>query len=97
MFSVIEIHRHKDYWEDPEKFDPERFADNAGMKHPAYFPFGAGPRMCIGNNFAMSEMIIAVREIIKTYRIEEKTSPIEIKPLITLKPKNATLVFIPRT
>ncbi|RMB59204.1 cytochrome P450 [Dokdonia sinensis] len=97
LFSVIEIHKHKDYWENPENFDPDRFADNAGMKHPAYFPFGAGPRMCIGNNFAMSEMIIAVREIVSMYKIEQKTTPIEIKPLITLKPKNATLVFIPRS
>jgi len=97
LFSIYEIHRHPDYWENPEVFDPDRFSDNAGMKFEAYFPFGAGPRMCIGNNFAMYEMILAVTEIIKTYRVIPKTPSIEIKPLITLKPQNAILEFIPRS
>ena len=97
LFSVIEIHKHKDFWEYPEQFNPDRFADNAGMKHPAYFPFGAGPRMCIGNNFAMYEMILAVTEVVKQYTIVSKDTPIEIKPLITLKPQNAILTFIPRS
>lgn len=96
LFSVIEIHKHKDFWEDPHTFNPDRFADNAGMKHKAYFPFGAGPRMCIGNNFAMYEMVLAVTEIIKKYKIKPKETPIEIKPLITLKPQNAILEFIQR-
>ncbi|WP_299682472.1 cytochrome P450 [uncultured Dokdonia sp.] len=96
LFSIIEIHKHKDFWEDPEAFNPDRFANNAGMKHKAYFPFGAGPRMCIGNNFAMYEMILAVTEIVKRYKIIAKDTPIEIKPLITLKPQNAMLEFIPR-
>ncbi|MFT5750842.1 MAG: cytochrome P450 [Flavobacteriales bacterium] len=97
LFSIIEIHKHKEYWEHPEAFDPDRFADNAGMKHPAYFPFGAGPRMCIGNNFAMYEMVLAVTEVVRRYTITSKSTPIEIKPLITLKPQNAILTFIPRT
>jgi len=66
------------------------------MKHKAYFPFGAGPRMCIGNNFAMYEMVLAIAEVVKKYKIKKKETPIEIKPLITLKPQNAILEFIPR-
>ncbi len=97
LFSIIEIHKHKDFWEDPERFDPDRFANNAGMKQVAYFPFGAGSRMCIGNNFAMYEMILAVTEVVSRYQIIAKDTPIEIKPLITLKPQNAILEFIPRT
>ena len=96
LFSIVEIHKHKDFWEDPEAFNPDRFANNAGMKHKAYFPFGAGPRMCIGNNFAMYEMVLAITEIVKHYKIKKKETPIEIKPLITLKPQNAILEFIPR-
>lgn len=96
LFSIIEIHKHKGFWEDPEVFNPDRFADNAGMKHKAYFPFGAGPRMCIGNNFAMYEMILAITEVMQHYMIKEKKTPIEIKPLITLKPQNSILEFIPR-
>ena len=97
LFSIKEIHMHKDYWENPEVFNPDRFANNAGMKHKAYFPFGAGPRMCIGNNFAMYEMILAITEIIQQYQLKKKETPIEIKPLITLKPENAILEFIPRS
>lgn len=96
LFSVIEINKHKDFWERPLEFDPTRFENNAGMKHPAYFPFGAGPRMCIGNNFAMYEMIMAVTSLVSRYKIAHKTTPIEIEPLITLKPKNAILEFTVR-
>lgn len=97
LFSVIEIHKHKDFWDRPNEFDPTRFDNNAGMKHQAYFPFGAGPRMCIGNNFAMYEMILAITELVAKFRITPKNTPIEILPLITLKPKNAILEFVPRT
>lgn len=93
LFSIIEIHRHKAFWENPEEFNPDRFANNQSQKHKAYYPFGAGPRMCIGNNFAMYEMILAITEIISKYRISLKQTPIEINPLITLKPKNAILEF----
>lgn len=94
LFSVYEIHRHKDFWEDPTAFKPERFAkENALKLSKHYYPFGAGPRMCIGNNFAMYEMVLAILSLVEKYEIVEKKSPIEIKPLITLKPKNAILEF----
>jgi cytochrome P450 len=94
LFSIIEIHNNPKYWDEPEKFKPERFSNvNPNHYSSQYFPFGAGPRMCIGNNFAMYEMILAIAEITKTYKIAEKKTPIEIKPLITLKPKNAILEF----
>ena len=93
LFSLHEVHRHPDLWEEPDKFKPERF-EQAGRKYSSqYFPFGAGPRKCIGNNFAMFEMIIAVTELISRYRIIPVSNEIEIKPLITLKPKNAFLKF----
>ncbi len=94
LFSILEIHTNPKYWDEPLKFKPERFSDvNPNNFSGHYFPFGAGPRMCIGNNFAMYEMVLAMAEIIKTYKITEKKTPIEIKPLITLKPKNAILQF----
>lgn len=93
LFSVYEMHRHPDLWEQPETFLPERF-DEGGRKFSSqYFPFGAGPRKCIGNNFAMFEMIIAVSELISKYKIHAEFDTIEITPLITLKPKNAFLRF----
>ena len=93
LFSMYEIHRHRDHWQDPEAFIPERFSRER-TQH--YYPFGAGPRKCIGNNFAMYEMILAVAELMSRFRVEPKTGPIEVDPLITLKPKNAILKFLPR-
>lgn len=92
LFSMYEIHRHEDFWENPEAFDPERFVD-AKQYSSCYYPFGAGPRMCIGNNFAMYEMILAVAEVVGRYKITSPPTPIKITPLITLKPKQAILKF----
>lgn len=93
LFSMFEIHRHEKLWKDPEEFRPERFAE-VETKH--YYPFGAGPRKCIGNNFAMYEMILAVSELMYRFRIKPKEDEIQVDPLITLKPKNAILQFNPR-
>jgi cytochrome P450 len=93
LFSVYEIHRHPDFWENPEEFIPERFLDDKIKFSKNYYPFGAGQRMCIGNNFAMYEMILAVITVVERYEITEKNTPILIKPLITLKPFEAILEF----
>ena len=93
LFSIYEIHRHPKLWEQPEEFLPERFSEGSRKFSSQYFPFGAGPRKCIGNNFAMFEMILAVTELVKNYKIYPEFDVIGITPLITLKPKNALLRF----
>mgnify|MGYP001277921401 FL=1 len=93
LFSIHEVHRHPALWEDPNAFKPQRFAEGGRKYSSQYFPFGAGPRKCIGNNFAMFEMIIAVTELVSQYKILPGFDEIDIKPLITLKPKNAILKF----
>jgi cytochrome P450 len=93
LFSVYEIHRHPKLWEQPTAFLPERFAEGSRPFSSQYFPFGAGPRKCIGNNFAMFEMIIAVQELVSKYKLHPNFKDIDITPLITLKPKNALLRF----
>lgn len=93
LFSVYEIHRHPDFWNNPLEFIPERFLDEKIKFSNNYFPFGAGPRMCIGNNFAMYEMILSIITLVEQFEIIEKREPIQIKPLITLKPFNAILEF----
>ena len=96
LFSIYEIHRHPKLWEDPNTFIPERFAEGGRKFSSHYFPFGAGPRKCIGNNFAMFEMVMAVSTLVSQYEIEAQFDTIEITPLITLKPKNGFLKFSKR-
>lgn len=97
LISFYEIHRHEDYWEQPETFNPDRFDPNLKKEFSeCYFPFGAGPRMCIGNNFAMYEMILAIRTIVERYTISTPLTTIPIKPLVTLKPDKAVLKCVPR-
>lgn len=65
IFSPFLIHRDKRFWQNPEVFYPERF-----LKEPerySYFPFGGGPRLCIGNNFAMLELKIILAAIIRNF------------------------------
>ncbi|WP_354668260.1 cytochrome P450 [Winogradskyella psychrotolerans] len=94
LFSILEIHKHKDLWEHPEAFMPERFTPEKAKGYSShYFPFGAGPRKCIGNNFAMFEMIMAVSELVSKFKIYPVQDTIEVNPLITLRPKHAFLKF----
>ncbi|SFR33204.1 hypothetical protein SAMN04490243_0631 [Robiginitalea myxolifaciens] len=89
LFSVYEIHRHPDFWEDPDTFRPERFAPEAGKAPPHFYPFGAGPRKCIGAYFAMMEMTLVLQQLLGKYQLFPGSGEIQIKPLITLKPANA--------
>jgi len=97
LFSVYEMHRHPKLWEQPNTFLPERFNEGSRKFSSQYFPFGAGPRKCIGNNFAMFEMIIAISELVSNYKIHPEFDEIDITPLITLKPKKAFLKFEKRS
>ncbi|MCM4169300.1 Pentalenene oxygenase [Arenibacter antarcticus] len=94
LMSIYELHRYAEYWEKPDQFMPGRFRTLDKMEYgDFYYPFGAGPRMCVGNNFAMVEMIIAITEIIRKYKITTTMDAIELNPLISLKPKGVTLMF----
>jgi len=98
LLSIYEVHKHADFWESPDEFKPERFNPSINKKEYSnqYYPFGAGPRMCVGNNFAMFEMILTIAEIVKKYRVTTPLEKIEINPLITLKPKEVLLTFTKR-
>lgn len=94
LMSVYELHRHKDYWKNPEDFNPDRFApENKKDYSNYYYPFGAGPRMCVGNNFAMYEMILTLALIIKKYRLYTDLKEMTLNPLISLKPQAVPLRF----
>ncbi len=83
-------HRHPDFWERPEEFDPERFtpARSAGRPRFAYFPFGGGQRQCIGAGFAMMEAQILLATLAQHFRcVPVSERPIEPDPQVTLRPR----------
>ncbi|MBT8302576.1 MAG: cytochrome P450, partial [Maribacter sp.] len=97
LMSVYELHRYADFWESPDTFSPERFnIENKKDFQEYYYPFGAGPRMCVGNNFAMYEMVLTVAEIVKKYNLQPVLNEVEINPLISLKPRAVPINFLER-
>jgi cytochrome P450 len=96
-FSQYLTHRHPKYWDDPEKFDPERFTPEGEKSRPkyAYFPFGGGPRICIGNNFAMLEAVTAVAMTARRYSIKLVPGQ-DIRPKMvgTLRPSAPVMVTL---
>ena len=90
LLSPWVTHRHPDFWEDPEGFDPDRFAPEAvAARHRfAYFPFGGGPRLCIGNNFALMEAQLVLATIMRDWRLDLVPGcEVVSEPLVTLRPK----------
>jgi cytochrome P450 len=90
------LHRHEKYWEAPNAFDPDRFTPEKIKARPrcAYLPFGAGPRICIGMNFAMLEMVTILATLTRAFRFE--TIPghkLTLSPSFTLRPKGGLPVL----
>jgi cytochrome P450 len=82
-------HRNPTLWPDPGRFDPERFAParSADRHRFAYLPFGGGPRVCIGNSFAMTEALVILATIAQRWRLApEPGHPVEPVGLVTLRP-----------
>ena len=91
------MHRHPKYWDDPERFDPERFnaARSAARPKFVYLPFGAGPRQCIGNHFAMAEAQIILATLIQRYRLHLAPGQHVVpRPLITLRPRDGVVMRV---
>lgn len=86
---IYGAHHNPDIWQAPYTFNPDRFAPENRKEIPAYayLPFGGGPRLCIGNNFALMEMQLILIEMIRRYRFELLPGQdIQPKALITLRP-----------
>lgn len=91
------MHRHPGFWTDPEAFDPERFTPerSAGRHRFAYIPFGAGPRLCIGNNFAMIEAQLIIALVACRYRLRlEPGQEIKPEPIFILRPNGPILMTL---
>jgi len=90
IVNITGIHRRERYYANPEKFDPNRFANDAEKALPrnAYMPFGAGARICIGNHFALMEGHIILATLMARARFELLPGfRAQAEPLLTLRPK----------
>jgi cytochrome P450 len=90
-------HRDPRFFDDPDAFRPERWAAENSEQIPkyAYFPFGAGPRQCIGNYFAMMEVVLLLATIGQRFRFElDPEHTVEVLPVLSLRPKNGIKVII---
>jgi cytochrome P450 len=89
IVSPYIVHRHKKLWDAPDYFVPERFLPGAREKIDRfqYLPFGAGPRVCIGQRFAMLEAVVILAEFVKRVRLDWPSRQ-AVQPLerITLRP-----------
>jgi enediyne biosynthesis protein E7 len=91
MLSQYVTHRHPEFWPDPERFDPERFAPAAAKTRPryAYFPFAGGPRMCIGAQFAITEATLILACLASSFELTPLPGHAVVpNPSVTLRPRN---------
>jgi cytochrome P450 len=88
ILPIYALHRHHDLWPDPDRFDPGRFADPKAVDRFAYLPFGDGPRICIGANFALQEAVIILATLLSRFRFRpvagREPNPVMI---LTLRPE----------
>jgi len=93
---IYGLHNDPDLWPQPDKFDPRRFDPAAKKDHKSfsYIPFGAGPRMCIGYQFAMMEMIQTVAHVASNFKYELIEHEVGIRPLVTLRPKSTIPIIV---
>lgn len=83
---VYTVHRDPRWWDDPDAFVPERWEQNTNRPEYAYFPFGGGPRHCIGMRFAMDELKIALSILAQRFDFERVTESIDPSPRMLLDP-----------
>ncbi|HSW32755.1 MAG TPA: cytochrome P450 [Steroidobacteraceae bacterium] len=88
FLSPFVVHRHPAFWDNADRFDPERFEPGrAGTRHKfAYLPFGAGPRHCIGENFSIFEMMLHLNGAARRFRLRPTdTEPVTMEARINLR------------
>ncbi len=99
LMSQYVVHRDERYFPDPPRFDPERWTPEAKEARPqfSYFPFGGGPRRCIGDGFAWMEGILVIATLAQSWRMMLAPGhPVELQPLVTLRPKHGMRMTLER-
>jgi len=96
---VYGAHHAPRYWEDSESFDPERFTKTNQKLHTPFthLPFGGGPRGCIGNHYAMLQILMILSDLLRKYDFElTPGQTIEAHPMVILRPKHGIrMTFTP--
>jgi cytochrome P450 len=91
------LHRDPRYFDDPESFRPERWADGLAKRLPryAYFPFGGGPRICIGNSFALMESVLLLATIARRFQLRlAPDASVTLMPTMTLRPDGGIKMIV---
>jgi cytochrome P450 len=97
LISPYVMHHHPKYFPSPEQFQPERWNREKETSRYTYFPFGGGPRQCIGERFAWVEAILLVATIAQQWRMRlAPKHKVELQPLVTLRPKNGLPMILTR-
>jgi cytochrome P450 len=99
FISPYFVHRNPRHWPEPDDFRPERFTEEAAAtRHRfAYIPFAVGPRHCIGENFALFEMILHVYEVARRFRLRfEPAGPLEVEAAINLRTRRNLCMTVER-
>jgi cytochrome P450 len=95
LMSQWVTHRDPRFWDNPDKFDPDRWDSErtANLPKYAYFPFGGGPRVCIGNHFSTIEALLLMAAIVQKFRFERTDSePVRPRPSLTLRPERGIMM-----
>jgi len=99
LMSPFLTHRRTDFWDEPGRFDPERFEPTRSRARPefSFYPFGGGPRQCPGDDFAIVEMSLIVAMVLQQYRLRLIPGQlIEPQVRFTLHPRNGVMVTLTR-
>jgi cytochrome P450 len=89
MLPQWAVHRSPDYWANPEQFDPDRWTGESDRPRFAYFPFGGGPRHCIGKHLALLEAKVIMGTIAQRYSLDtDRSGQLELRPSLTIHPRD---------
>jgi unspecific monooxygenase len=93
MVAPWVLHRHRRYWQNPDAFDPSRFLEGATpIPRLAYLPFGTGPRVCVGAQFALTEAVLVLAILIQKFDVTlDQPAPVLPAAVVTTQPDHPAL------